>query len=101
MGEWRVRIPVYELQSVLRNTGDEITENKVKFDYRTDREIVGDVKKADKENAEDAIKEGMYLIENALARICFPYNREPAMSENSSYVMDLLKDNSSKNKRYS
>jgi hypothetical protein len=67
-----------------RNPGDEITENKVKFNYRTDREIVDDIK-VDKENPEDAIKEGMYLIDNALARICFAYNREPAVSENSCY----------------
>ncbi len=38
-----------------RNTGDEVTENKAKFNYRTDREIVGDVG-VDKENAGDAIR---------------------------------------------
>ena len=55
VGELRVRIAVYGVQSVLRNTGDEITENKVKFNYRTDREIVGDVR-VDEENAKDAIR---------------------------------------------
>ena len=95
MGEWRVRIPVYGVQSVLRKTGEEITENNVKFNYRTDQEIVGDVR-VDKEDAEDAINEAVYLIDNALARICFAYNRESTMSENSSYVTDLSKDNSRK-----
>ena len=90
MASW---IPVYGVQSVLRNTGEEITENNVKFNYRTDQEIVGDVR-VDKEDAEDAIKEAVYLIDNALARICFAYNRESTMSENSSYVTDLSKDNS-------
>ena len=92
MASW---IPVYGVQSVLRNTGEEITENNVKFNYRTDQEIVGDVR-VDKEDAEDAIKEAVYLIDNALARICFAYNRESTMSENSSYVTDLSKDNSRK-----
>jgi hypothetical protein len=90
MGELRVRIAVYGVQSVLRNTGDEITENKVKFNYRPDQETVGDVR-VDKEDAEDAIKEAVYLIDNALARICFASNRESTMRENSSYVTDRQK----------
>ncbi|HEX2169518.1 MAG TPA: hypothetical protein VHF65_04395 [Nitrososphaera sp.] len=43
------------MQPILRNTGDEITENKVKSNHHTNREIVVDVR-VDKENAGEAIK---------------------------------------------
>ncbi len=65
VGQWRIRIPVYGLQSVLRNTGEEITENKVKFNYRIDQETVGDVR-VDKENEEDTRKEAMYWTRSVL-----------------------------------
>jgi hypothetical protein len=65
MGQCRVRIPVCGLQSVLRNTGDEITENKIKFNYRIDQEIVGDVR-VDKEKEEDTRKEPMYWTRSVL-----------------------------------
>ena len=90
MSKWRIRIPVYGLQSVPRDTGDELIENKVKFNYRGS-EHVGDVI-VDSENENDAINDAMYLIDKALGRICFAYNIEPSMSENASYVTDLSKD---------
>ncbi|HEY6755748.1 MAG TPA: hypothetical protein VI037_00005 [Nitrososphaera sp.] len=90
MSKWRIRIPVYGLQSVLRDTSDELIENKVKFNYRGS-EHVGDVI-VDSENENDAINDAMYLIDKSLGRICFAYNIEPSMSENASYVTDLSKD---------
>ena len=92
MGKWRIRIPVYGLQSVLGNTSDELIENKVKFNYRGNQHV-GDVI-VDSENENDAINDAMYLIDKALGRVCFAHNIEPSMSENASYVTDLLKDTS-------
>src|SRR5215210_7238938 len=76
----------------LGNTSDELVENKDKFNYRRN-EHVGDVI-VDSENENDAINDAMYLIDKALGRVCFAHNIEPSMSENVSYVTDLLKDTS-------
>lgn len=50
-----IRIPICGMQSVVRNTGDKNIESKVKFDCRTDDEIIGDVI-VDKVDEDDAIK---------------------------------------------
>src|SRR5215210_6358872 len=73
----------------LGNTGDELIENKVKFNYRGN-EHVGDVI-VNSENENNAINDAMYLIDKALGRVCFAHNIEPSMSENASYVTDLSK----------
>jgi hypothetical protein len=72
LSKWRIRIPVYGLQSVLWNMSDELIENKIKFNYRGN-EHGGDVI-VDSENDNDAIIDAMYLIDKALGRVCFAHN---------------------------
>lgn len=90
LGKWQIKVPVNGLHSIIRNTGDELIENKIKFHYRASERVGGII--VDSDNEEDAIKEAMYLIDKALGRICFAHNIEASIDEDACYLIDLSKD---------
>nr|MDQ3968928.1 hypothetical protein [Thermoproteota archaeon] len=90
LGRWQIKVPVNGLHTIIRNTADEVIENKVKFHYRASDHVGGVI--VDSDNEEDAIKEAMYLIDKTLGRICFAYNIEASINEDACYLIDLSKD---------
>ena len=76
------------LRDVLPNDNSELPVEDVKFHYR-EKEIVGTIMiNTSIEHIEEAKNQAQYLINKALAKLCFAYNTE-AILQKGCYITDL------------
>jgi hypothetical protein len=90
LSQFKISLPIKGLRNIIKVPNPELVIDQAKFHFRGN-ELIGTMT-IDSPLEEEAIKQTRYLIEKALAKICFAYNTEASIKKHDYYITDLSKN---------
>jgi hypothetical protein len=91
LSRWKISFPIDGLYEVIKKNDPEllITSDKAQFHYRGDQIVGSVVVDSNSNTQQEALQHAKYLINKSLSKLCFAYNNEPSIIQNSYYVIDM------------